>query len=138
LKLKKVFSLKVMDTSNASMPSMPSSNAMPSNMSAQSVGKRIGGKGFGKGFVGKGPKRYTVTKDPMRGITNPAIRRLCRRGGIKRISGLYYDETRGITKAWLEMILKDALVYTEHAKRKTLTAGDVFYALKNHGQQVLM
>ena len=29
----------------------------------------------------------------------PAIRRLARRGGVKRISGLIYEETRGVLKA---------------------------------------
>jgi hypothetical protein len=33
-----------------------------------------------------------------RGITKPAIRRLARRGGVKRISGLIYEETRGVLK----------------------------------------
>merc|ERR1711915_978126 len=28
--------------------------------------------------------------------TKPAIRRLARRGGVKRISGLIYEETRGV------------------------------------------
>jgi hypothetical protein len=34
----------------------------------------------------------------IRGITKPAIRRLARRGGVKRISGLIYEETRGVLK----------------------------------------
>jgi len=32
------------------------------------------------------------------GITKPAIRRLARRGGVKRISGLIYEETRGCSQ----------------------------------------
>ena len=34
----------------------------------------------------------------VQGITKPAIRRLARRGGVKRISGLIYEETRGVLK----------------------------------------
>ena len=34
----------------------------------------------------------------FQGITKPAIRRLARRGGVKRISGLIYEETRGVLK----------------------------------------
>ena len=34
----------------------------------------------------------------IQGITKPAIRRLARRGGVKRISGLIYEETRGVLK----------------------------------------
>ena len=35
------------------------------------------------------------------GITKPAIRRLARRGGVERISGLIYEETRGVLKVFL-------------------------------------
>jgi len=38
------------------------------------------------------------------GITKPAIRRLARRGGVKRISGLIYEETRGVLKIFLENV----------------------------------
>ncbi|KAK2828049.1 hypothetical protein Q5P01_019083 [Channa striata] len=68
------------------------------------------------------------------GITKPAIRRLARRGGVKRISGLIYEETRGVLKVFLENVIRDAVTYTEHAKRKTVTAMDVVYALKRQGR----
>ncbi|XP_062865519.1 histone H4-like [Trichomycterus rosablanca] len=67
-------------------------------------------------------------------ITKPAIRRLARRGGVKRISGLIYEETRGVLKVFLENVIRDAVTYTEHAKRKTVTAMDVVYALKRQGR----
>ena len=34
-----------------------------------------------------------VLRHNIQGITKPAIRRLARRGGVKRISGLIYEET---------------------------------------------
>ncbi|XP_011887009.1 PREDICTED: uncharacterized protein LOC105572717 [Cercocebus atys] len=81
-----------------------------------------GGKGLGKG----GAKRHRkVLRDNIQGITKPAIRRLARRGGVKRISGLIYEETRGVLKVFLENVIRDAVTYTEHAKRKTVTAMDV-------------
>jgi hypothetical protein len=43
-----------------------------------------------------------VLRDNIQGITKPAIRRLARRGGVKRISGLIYEETRGVLKVFLE------------------------------------
>ena len=44
-----------------------------------------GGKGLGKG----GAKRHRkILRDNIQGITKPAIRRLARRGGVKRESGL--------------------------------------------------
>ncbi|KAG7254643.1 hypothetical protein HGM15179_016398 [Zosterops borbonicus] len=91
----------------------------------------VGGKGLGKG----GAKRHRkVLRDNIQGITKPAIRRLARRGGVKRISGLIYEETRGVLKVFLENVIRDAVTYTEHAKRKTVTAMDVVYALKRQGR----
>jgi len=103
-------------------------------MNMASLGK--GGKGGKGGKFGKGAKRHRNFKDlqPENGITKPAIRRLCRRGGIKRIGGHMYQETRAILKAWLENVLRDSLTYCTHARRKTLTATDVVYALKRQGQ----
>eukprot|EP00981_Chlorochromonas_danica_P013264 scaffold6042_cov247-Ochromonas_danica.AAC.9 len=90
-----------------------------------------GAKGLGKG----GAKRHRkVLRDNIQGITKPAIRRLARRGGVKRISGLIYEETRGVLKVFLENVIRDAVTYTEHARRKTVTALDVVHALKRQGR----
>lgn len=94
-------------------------------------GRGKGGKGLGKG----GAKRHRkVLRDNIQGITKPAIRRLARRGGVKRISGLIYEETRSVLKTFLENVIRDAVTYTEHARRKTVTAMDVVYALKRQGR----
>ena len=61
----------------------------------------IGVQGLGKG----GAKRHRkILRDNIQGITKPAIRRLARRGGVKRISGLIYEETRGVLKIFLENV----------------------------------
>jgi histone H4 len=105
-------------------------------------GRGKGGKGLGKG----GAKRHrksmlliktnplSVLRDNIQGITKPAIRRLARRGGVKRISGLIYEETRTVLKSFLEGVIRDSVTYTEHAKRKTVTSLDVVYALKRQGR----
>lgn len=91
--------------------------------------------GRGKGLGKSGAKRHRkILRDNIQGITKPAIRRLCRRGGVKRISGLVYEETRGVIKVFLESVVRDAVTYTEHAKRKTVTAMDIVYALKRQGK----
>ncbi|RCV35100.1 hypothetical protein SETIT_7G212600v2 [Setaria italica] len=108
------------------IPIPPSASRFPA-MS----GRGKGGKGLGKG----GAKRHRkVLRDNIQGITKPAIRRLARRGGVKRISGLIYEETRGVLKIFLENVIRDAVTYTEHARRKTVTAMDVVYALKRQGR----
>ena len=37
-------------------------------------------------------------------------------------------------EVFLENVIRDAVTYTEHAKRKTVTAMDVVYALKRQGR----
>ena len=99
---------------------------------------KIGG-GRGKGKGGKsGGKRMEFGRKTLResilGITKPAIRRLARRGGVKRISSYIYEETRAVLRSFLENVVRDSVVYTEHAKRRTVTALDVVYALKRQGR----
>ncbi|KAF7372216.1 Histone H4 [Mycena venus] len=95
------------------------------------AGRGKGGKGLGLG----GAKRHRkILHDSVQGITKPAIRRLARRGGVKRISGLIYEETRGALKIFLETVIQDSVIYTEHGRRKTVTALDVVYALKRSGR----
>ena len=82
---------------------------------------------MGKGGV----KRHRmILRENIQGITKPAIRRLARRGGVKRISGLIYEETRRVLKEFLTGIIHDAIQYTECARRKTVTVLDVVHALK--------
>merc|ERR1712154_747060 len=40
----------------------------------------------------------------------------------------------GAFSRFLENVIRDAVTYTEHAKRKTVTAMDVVYALKRQGR----
>merc|ERR1712035_177530 len=102
--------LKTAYSSDISFDSEPKQSKMS--------GRGKGGKGLGKG----GAKRHRkVLRDNIQGITKPAIRRLARRGGVKRISGLIYEETRGVLKVFLENVIRDSVTYTEHAKRKTVT-----------------
>lgn len=48
---------------------------------------------------------------------------------------MIYEETRGVLKSFLEGVIRDAVTYTEHAKRKTVTSLDVVYALKRQGRE---
>ncbi|CEM23183.1 unnamed protein product [Vitrella brassicaformis CCMP3155] len=99
---------------------------------------RMGGKGKGVGKGGKVTKRHVVPRNCISGITKPAIRRLARRGGVKRINGLVYEEVRNILKDFLQKVIGDAVVYTEYGNRKTVTAVDVLYALKRRGRTMFM
>jgi histone H4 len=96
-------------------------------------GRGKGGYGLGKG----GAKRHRkVLRDNIQGITKPAIRRLARRGGVKRISNLVYEETRSVLKVFMENVLRDTVTYAEHARRKTVACNDVVFALKRQGRTI--
>ena len=55
---------------------------------------------------------------------------------MKRISGLIYEEIRGVLKQFLENLIRDAVVYTEHANRRTVCTADILYALKRQGKTI--
>ena len=102
------------------------------------AGQGKGGKGIGgKGKIGAKRKVKTAkSRSLLDGITKPAIRRLARRGGVKRISSFVYEDTRHALKNFLQGIVSNATVYTEHARRKTVTAMDVIYALKRNNHTI--
>ena len=65
-----------------------------------------------------------------------AVRRLARRGGAKRISGILYEEVRGIMEKFVTGLVKDSEAYMECGKRHTVTAMDVIYALRKRGRHL--
>jgi len=95
-------------------------------------GRGKGGKGLGMAGI---RRRHRITlRDNVLGISKPAIRRLARRGGVKRISGLIYEETRAVLREFLQNVIHDTVAYTECGKRRTVTSLDVVYALKRSGR----
>ena len=97
---------------------------------ATGIGK--GGKGVGgKGKVGT---KRTVMKRHARAsiecITKGAIRRLARRGGVKRLSCFVYDDARNALTNFLRCLLSRTITYSDYARRKTVSALDVVYALR--------
>ncbi len=96
------------------------------------AGRGKGGKGLGKG--GALRHRKVLRDNIAIALNKPTIRRLARRGGVKRISGDVYSEIHDSLRKYLENVLRDTIVYTEHSKRKTVTTLDVVYALKRQGQ----
>jgi histone H4 len=82
------------------------------------------------------PRHRKVLRDNIQGVTQGAIRRLARRGGVKRISNLMYEETRSNLKVFLEGVIRRAVTMTDCAQRKTVSANDVVYALRLMGRPI--
>lgn len=91
--------------------------------------------GLGKG---KGGKRHRLHdhRPAIEGISKNAIRRLARRGGVKRIKKGTTDTFRETLHEFVTTILRDATTYTENCKRQTVTAMDVVHALKRNGHEL--
>jgi len=103
--------------------------------------KPLGKRPLGKTMMYKSRKkihskmrRKRPLRDNIQGITKPAIRRLARRGGVKRISTKVYPVTRDVLTSFLGDIIKDAVTYMQYSKRKTITVDDVCYGLKRNGK----
>lgn len=87
-------------------------------------------KGKAKRFTGKKPSNAAFQ------VTKGALRRLARRGGVKRISDNSYNAVREFCDSMLVRVTRDSIIYAEAAKRKTVTAMDVVYALKKNGKSL--
>jgi len=93
-------------------------------------GRGKGGQGLGKNEVSR---HRRILRDNIQGITRNDITRLARQGGVKRINGLVYEEIRGVLRNFLETVIRDAVIFTEHAKRKTVSVDDVKHSLERNG-----
>lgn len=69
-------------------------------------------------------------------MTKPAIRRLARRGGVKRISCTIYEEIRLELRRYLHKLLHDICAIVEMSKVKTVRTRDVVYALQMQGRSI--
>jgi histone H4 len=78
-------------------------------------------------------KRHKVTRHDVDFITAPGLKRICRRGGIKRLSKKCYGDLRDTLKVFLEDILHQAVIYTSHRKAKTVELRDVLESLRING-----
>merc|ERR1719502_154827 len=101
-------------------------------------GKTKVGKGKGKsgGKVAAQRKKQHQARPVLEGITKGDIRRLARKGGVKRISSDVYGEARQTIKGFVQHLTKTALVYTAAAKRKTCYPMDVVMAMKREGRSL--
>ncbi|CAG8489175.1 14130_t:CDS:2 [Cetraspora pellucida] len=80
------------------------------------------------------PALGRVLRENIRGITRPELRRLARRGGVKRASAGIYEEARNALKIFLKEVLKDAVAYVEYKEKKTITVMEMLLALKKRGR----
>lgn len=89
-----------------------------------------------KGSKGYKNLKQKVESQPSHYVRRPALKRLARRGGVKRLSNETYDELRDILSRYLNQILKHTLTVTHFAGRKTVSTEDVVFALKQNNSPI--
>ncbi len=80
----------------------------------------------------------TSKKRNSQSITNPDIRRLCRIAGVLFVNKEIYDETRKKMLIELSGAVRNAVMFTEYSKRKTLSVGDVMMSLKSMDKNIVV
>ncbi|KAF9694526.1 hypothetical protein EKO04_007423 [Ascochyta lentis] len=120
-------------------PPLSSQVASPSASRASQLGIGLGKGAAGLGGLGKGKgiKRHAkVQRDTIQGVTKGDIRRLARRGGVKRISATTYDDIRQALKSRLHNILREVIAVVEHTGRKTVCVSDIIFVLNRQGRPI--
>jgi histone H4 len=95
----------------------------------------------GKGFMSRPtttPMRHSRKGNKtgnIKVVSQPAVRRLARRAGVKRISGEIYEETQNVAKEFLTKVLEKSCIYMTDRNKDavTLNPSDVVRALNNMG-----
>merc|ERR1712000_617492 len=86
--------------------------------------------------AGAGKRVKKVLKANASSVSQGSIRRLARRGGVKRIAGPVYGEVRDVLRRFVDGVVRDATAYTEHAKHKTVSVQDIIAALRKRGRAI--
>ncbi|KAH8123088.1 histone-fold-containing protein [Trichoderma asperelloides] len=81
----------------------------------------VGGK-----TIGNERRRRKRLQDSIQGVT--------RRGGVRRISNTIYNDMRDVLKEFLQQVIRDVVLYTEHRNAKTVTLHDVLHSLRRRGR----
>ena len=90
-----------------------------------------------KGKSSTGGKRVKkALKSNSTNITDGSIKRLARRGGVKRIAGSVYGEVRDVIRSFVDGVVRDAVAFTEHSGQKTVRVADIIGALKRRGTTI--
>jgi histone H4 len=86
----------------------------------------------GRKKEGNAPAGVKAVREQSRStIDRPAICRIARRGGFRgKFDSVFYMKTISSLELFLKDVLRDAVSFTEKARRNTVTALDVINALK--------
>jgi histone H4 len=130
-----------MSGSGGSLPAQPAGGkggSLPKP--AYGKGGSLGGKGGFLPVQRKGlskPNRMKkVLRDNLRGIAKARLNRLAARAGVKRVSGLLWEELRALLKRKLTEVISAAITLSEHEKKRRITVEHIVRAFEVSGVQL--
>jgi histone H4 len=82
---------------------------------------------------GSQKRQKKVLRDNICGITRGSIRRMARRGGVKRMSSKIFEGVRRVLNTYVEDVVRYSTAYAQYARKDTVTASDVVNALLKRG-----
>ena len=83
-----------------------------------------------------GKRTKKVVKASSANVSAGSVRRLARRGGVKRLSAAVVPDVRDVLRRFVDGVVRDATAYTEHAKHKTVSVQDIIAALRKRGRAI--
>jgi len=106
------------------------------------------GKGQGKNTSVKGteastgaPKQHRhkiVKTSSIEGIKKNSIKKVARRGGVKRISSGIAREIRDSLSDYLGEVMSSTVALVQHSNKRTVKVKDVVMALGTKGRPILL
>jgi histone H4 len=84
------------------------------------------GKSIGKTMS----KRHRKGQTGRLGISNPGVKRLARRAGVKRIRRGVYDVIKPKAQEFLMALMANTMLFTNSCRRKTISTADVVEAYR--------
>lgn len=70
------------------------------------------------------------------GVSDGSLKRITLRAGMKSARRSVYDELRGVHEYYMRIVVKNAALYAENNKRKTITLADVEASLQLLGATI--
>ena len=110
---------------------LPDASGTPVTKPAPVV-KPVGGLGQ------KGPKIHRrVLRDNIQAVDTEVLCRLAARAGIAKVDALTFEPLRHQTRCYLERLIRDAVTFTEHVRRRAVLAVDVCHAVEREGRTLV-
>lgn len=91
----------------------------------------------GKAAKGKVSRRAKEQQRAIDGLTRPAIKRLAKKGGVKRMKADVFLDTRDACSQFVSTVLDNAVVLAEFENKSSITSNHLIRALQMNNVGVI-